>query len=283
MSYKTILVHADRCRHAAQYIDLAAGIAATEDAHLVGVATSGVSRYIYEAGMMDPMAPATSNHLAQHLDALRDRARHALDDFETRMRKSEVRSWESVMIDDEAGAGLALRGRYSDLLVIGQVNPDEASPVVLPDFPEYVVLSSGRPVLVVPYAGHFDTVGKRVLVAWDAGVSATRAVVSAIPMLRRADIVEVAVFNAEDHGDAHGEVPGADIALYLARHGVKVNVIRQKTRIDVGSSLLSLAADLGSDTLVTGCYGHSRIREILLGGVTRTLLKSMTVPVLMSA
>jgi nucleotide-binding universal stress UspA family protein len=283
MSYKTILVHADRCRHAKQYIDIAASIAARENAHLIGVATTGVSRYIYQSGMVDPMVPPTSNHLAQHLEALRQRARHALDDFETQMQKSEVASWESAMIDDEAGAGLALRGRYSDLLVLGQVNPDEPSPVVMPDFPEYVVLNAGRPVLVVPYAGRFDTVGKRVLVAWDAGVSATRAVVNAIPMLKRADIVEVAVFNAEERGDAHGDVPGADIALYLARHGIKVDVIRQKTRIDVGNSLLSLAADLGSDMLVTGCYGHSRFREIMLGGVTRTLLETMTLPVLMSA
>ena len=154
---------------------------------------------------------------------------------------------------------------------------------MLPDFPEYVVLNAGRPVLVVPYAGQFEHIGKRVLVAWDAGVSATRAVVNAIPMLKRADIVEVAVFNAEDSGDAHGDIPGADIALYLARHRVKVDVIRQKTRIDVGNSLLSLAADLGSDMLVTGCYGHSRFREIMLGGVTRTMLESMTIPVLMSA
>ena len=283
MSYKTILVHADKCRHAKQYIDLAASIAAQEDAHLIGVATTGVSRYIYQSGMIDPMVPATSNHLAQHLEVLRQRARHALDDFETRMQSAELRSWESVLIDDEAGAGLSLRGRYSDLLVLGQANPDEPSPVVMPDFPEYVVLNAGRPVLVVPYAGNFDSIGKRVLVAWDAGVSATRAVVNALPILKRAGIVEVAVFNAEDSGDAHGDMPGADIALYLARHGVKVDVIRQKTRIDVGNSLLSLAADLGSDLLVTGCYGHSRFREIMLGGVTRTLLESMTLPVLMSA
>ena len=283
MSYKTILVHADICRHAKQYITLAATIAAQEDAHLVGVATTGVSRYIYQSGLVDPMVPAASIHLEHHLEALRQRARRALDDFETLMLKQEVRSYESALIDDEAGAGLSLRGRYSDLLVLGQPNPDEPSPVVMPDFPEYVVLNAGRPVLVVPYAGQFDRVGKRVLVAWDSGVSATRAVVNAIPLLKRADIVEVVVFNAEDRGDAHGDIPGADIALYLARHGIKVDVIRQRTRIDVGNSLLSMAADLGSDMLVMGCYGHSRFREILLGGVTRTMLESMTIPVLMSA
>ena len=98
----------------------------------------------------------------------------------------------------------------------------------------------------------------------------------------RVFIVDVAIFNAEDGGDAHGELPGADIALYLTRHGIKVNVTRQKTRIDIGNSLLSLAADLASDMMVMGGYGHSRFRKILLGGVTRTILGSMTVPVLMS-
>lgn len=283
MSYKTILVHADATRHANRCISLAAAMAVREEAHLIGAATTGVSRYIYQSGMAGPIDPSGSTHLAMHLEALRQRARRALDSFETQMLKQEVPSCESTLIDDEAGAGLSLRGRYSDLLVLGQVDPDEPSPVVMPDFPEYVVLNVGRPVLVVPYTGEFDRVGRRVLVAWDAGVSATRAVVNAIPMLRRADIVELAVFNPEESGDAHGELPGADMALYLARHGIKVDVIRQKTRIDIGNSLLSLAADLGSDMIVMGCYGHSRFREILLGGVTRTMLESMTVPVLMSA
>jgi nucleotide-binding universal stress UspA family protein len=92
----------------------------------------------------------------------------------------------------------------------------------------------------------------------------------------------VAVFNSEQQGDAHGEMPGGDIALYLARHNVKVDVLPQKTDIDVGSALLSMASDLASDMIVMGGYGHSRFREILLGGVTRTVLGSMTVPVLMS-
>jgi nucleotide-binding universal stress UspA family protein len=279
MTYKTILVHADASGHARECVSVATAIAAREDAHLIGAATTGVSRYIFQSDMS---AMDSSTHLALHLEMLRQRARRSLDNFETQMTAMGVRSWESLMIDDEAGTGLSLRGRYCDLVVLGQFNRDDPSPAVMPDFPEYVVLNVGRPVLIVPHSGKFDQVGKRVLVAWDAGVTATRAVVNAIPMLRRADIVELAIFNAEDGGEAHGELPGADIALYLARHGIKVDVIRQKTRIDVGNTLLSLAADLGSDMMVMGCYGHSRFREILLGGVTRTVLGSMTLPVLMS-
>ena len=282
MSYKTILVHTDESRHAESRIRLAAAIAAKEDAHLIGAVTTGVSRYIYHAGMLDQVDPAVPMHLALHLELMRDRARQSLDRFEQLASKVEARSFEGALIDDEAGAGISLRARYSDLVVIGQIDPDEQSPAVMPDFPEFVVMNSGRPVLVVPYAGRFDGVGRRALVAWDASVSATRAVTNALPLLRRADIVEVAVFNADPRGEAHGEQPGADIALWMARHGIKVDVILRRVDTDVGNALLSLAAELDSDLLVMGGYGHSRFREIMLGGVTRTVLASMTVPVLMS-
>jgi len=100
--------------------------------------------------------------------------------------------------------------------------------------------------------------------------------------LRMASVVDVVVFNASAQDEAHGEVPGSDLALYLARHGVSVNVINRRTDIDIGNALLSLCADQGSDLLVMGGYGHTRFREILLGGATQTVLESMTLPVLMS-
>ncbi|HJV87734.1 MAG TPA: universal stress protein [Noviherbaspirillum sp.] len=282
MSYRTVLVHVDASRHAHTRIRLAAVIAAQQEAHLVGAATSGVSRYVYQAGMIDEAAPNAAQHLVLHLDALRGRARSALQEFESQARGMEVRSFESALIDDEAGAGICLRARYSDLVVIGQFDPDEHSPVVMPDFPEFVVLNSGRPVLIVPHAGRLDVPGRRIVVAWDASISATRALVNALPMLKRAQAVDVAVFNPDAGGTSHGEQPGADIALYLARHGVRVNVIPQWAETDIGEALLSLAADIGADLLVMGGYGHSRFRELLLGGVTRTVLQSMTIPVLMS-
>jgi nucleotide-binding universal stress UspA family protein len=168
--------------------------------------------------------------------------------------------------------------------VIGQNDPNESLPGVRADFPEYVVMNSGRPVLIIPYAGRFHNVGRRVLIAWDASVEATRAITTAIPLLKRADHVELAVFNPTVGLEAHGERPGADIALYLARHGVKVEVSEEKTAagMDVGNALLSHAADIGADLMVMGGYGHSRFREVLLGGVTDTVLKSMTVPTLMA-
>jgi nucleotide-binding universal stress UspA family protein len=145
------------------------------------------------------------------------------------------------------------------------------------------MLNCARPVLIVPYAGRFPHVGSNVLIAWDGSMEATRAVTNAIPLLKRAKNVSVVLFNPSSAPpDVHGEQPGADIALYLARHDIKIEVMQQHTEFDVGNALLSLAADMRADLLVMGGYGHTRFREVLLGGVTMTMLNTMTIPVLMS-
>lgn len=281
MSYKTVLVHVDKDKHASERVKFAAQIAMKEEAHLIGAAPSGISRFIYQSRFIYE-GGGMATHLDNHLEELRKASRDSLAQFENTVKGLGVQSYETRQVDDEAGADISLQARYSDLVVIGQTNPDESSTATLADFPEFVVMNSGRPVLIVPYVGTYESVPKRVLIAWDTSTSATRAVTAAIPMLKRAENVDVVVFNPESRGDAHGEQPGADIALYLARHRIKVNVVRQKTDIDVGNALLSIATDLGSDMIVMGGYGHSRFREILLGGVTRTVLESMTVPVLMA-
>jgi nucleotide-binding universal stress UspA family protein len=173
--------------------------------------------------------------------------------------------------------------RYADLLIVGQPDPDDPVPELMADTrPEQLALSSGRPVLAVPYAGKFGTTGTRILVAWKPGREATRAVHDALPLLERADAVTVLVIDPEEDR-AHGEEPGADIARHLARHGVKVEVEQTVSgETKVADVMLSRAADLGSDLIVMGAYGHSRMREFVLGGVTREILQHMTVPVLLS-
>jgi nucleotide-binding universal stress UspA family protein len=252
MSYKTILVHVDESRRAGERIRVAANLAITQDAHLIGAAMTGISRFLFQGGALQENDP----NLASHLTQLRQRANRAIAQFEPLVQKLGVNSFEKRVVDDEADGGISLAARYSDLVVISQNDPDEPSPTVMSDFPEYVVMNSGRPVLLVPYAGQFKTVGEQVLVAWDASMEATRAVTAAIQ-------------------------PGADIALFLVRHGVKVEVLQHRTDVDIGNALLSLTSDMGADLLVMGGYGHSRFREVLLGGATRTILNSMTVPVLM--
>jgi nucleotide-binding universal stress UspA family protein len=280
MSYKTVLVHVDKSEHASERIKLAATVAMTENAHLIGTAMTGASRYLQRPKMLAEFGP----HFKLHLELLRQRATRGLEEFEAVALKVGIPSFEKRLVDDEAGGGVCLQARYCDLVVIGQIDPEEMSPVVMPDFPQYVVINSGRPVLIVPYAGQFDNIGNRVLIAWDASMAATRAITNAIPLLRRAQIVELVVFNPDELWPAqtHGVLPGADLALYLARHGIKVDVAQRHTDVEIGPSLLSLAAELRCDLIVMGGYGHSRFREILLGGVTRTVLERMTVPVLMS-
>lgn len=278
MSYKTILVHIDESKRIDQRIKVAAGIALHENAHLIGAAMTGISRFLYQNGTFDKQDP----NLAAHLALLRERANRALSVFEPKVRDMGVTSYEKRVVDDEAGGGISLQASYSDLVIISQTDPDEPSPAVMPDFPEYVVMNAGRPVLIVPYAGQFDSLGNKVLIAWNGSMQATRAVTGAIPLLKRAKNVDVVIFNPAADAEGYSDRPGADIALYLARHSIKVEVLQKRTNLDIGNALLSLTTDLSSDLIVMGGYGHSRFREVLLGGATRTILQSMTVPVLMS-
>lgn len=277
MTYKTILVHVDHSRHAEARIRIAAQIAIAENAHLIGAAMTGVSRYVYEDGVN-----LAETVIAGQIRQFYERAEKSLVAFDAIANSLGVLSFERRLVTDEPEGGLALQARYADLVVVSQPDMDEADSTILAGLPEYVMLNSVRPVLVIPYAGKFDRIGARPLIAWDGSMEATRAVANAIPLLKRADTVTVAVFNPTLKYDVHGQEPGADIALYLARHNIKVDVARQKTNLDTGNALLSLAADLRSDLIVMGGYGHSRFREVLLGGVTRTVLETMTAPVLMS-
>ena len=278
MSYKTVLVHVDKSRHAAERLRLATAIAREEGSHLIGAAATGVSRYIYQAGMLGDGAAYTA-HLEAHMDVLREQGKESLKSFEEVVRLAEVRSYESRLVDDEAGAGISLQARYADLVVIGQTDLDDPNPATMPDFPEYVVLNSGRPVLVVPRTGNCDTIGKSVLVAWDASMQATRTVTNALPLLRRAQVVMVVSFNQDTRPSPSTT---SDIAVWLGRHGVKVEVLQRKTSQRIGEALLSAAAEAESDLIVMGGYGHTRFREIVLGEVTRTMLDTTVVPVLMS-
>jgi nucleotide-binding universal stress UspA family protein len=163
--------------------------------------------------------------------------------------------------------------------VLGQRDPSvlvEVEPVHLED----VVLSSGHPTLVVPYAGRFETLGERhILVAWNGSREAVRAVHDALPFLREARSVTVVAADLDEDGRKSLDL----MAEHLARHEISTDLEPTTAAdISVGDLLLSRTADLGSDLIVMGAYGHSRAREWILGGVTQHLLEQMTVPVLMS-
>ncbi|MFD2271597.1 universal stress protein [Undibacterium arcticum] len=228
------------------------------------------------------MMDFTGTIVAAHIDSFYERANQALAAFDAIAKKMGVLSYEKRLVDDEPEGGLSLQTRYCDLVVVSQSDPDQSSPGVIADLPEYVMLNCARPVLIIPYAGQFDLVGNNALVAWDGSMEATRAVTNAIPLLKRAKKCHRSTVQSPALSDMHGAQPGADVALYLARHDIKIEVLQQHTELDVGDALLSLAADMRSDLMVMGGYGHTRFREVLLGSVTKTMLKTMTVPVLMS-
>ncbi len=278
MAYKDLLVHLDDTQGCAARVQAAVDLAAAHEAHLTAVyLTADPSPAVFATGHVPP----------EFLDGLlqqgRERAETALARFASIAGRSQI-SFETRVdrvLYTEVTDALATHARYADLAIVGQADPDHAFGPA--DLPEEVTLGSGRPSLVIPYIGPAATLGQRVTVAWNAGREAARAVNDALPILARAQAVDVVTVNPGEAPFGHGEEPGADVALHLARHGVKVEVQRIDTRdLDVANAILSHVADRGSDLLVMGAYGHSRLRELVLGGVTRTILREMTVPVLIA-
>jgi nucleotide-binding universal stress UspA family protein len=280
MSYKDLLVVLDSDAASRRRIDLAVALAERFAAHLIGLyplPMPEVPHHLsyYDPAVLDPFFMDLRQQARAAADAEREAFEHAAS------LHGLSAEWRVVAEGREADA--ALHARYVDLTILGQLDPDRGELDLIRPRPEQVTFASGRPVLVVPYAGKFEAVGRRVLIGWNASREATRAVNDAMPLLMAADIVTVLTIDAREGPDAHGELPGADISLHLARHGVKAEIERTVSAgISPGDVLLSRAADLGADLLVIGAYGHSRVRELLLGGATRSILQSMTLPVLMS-
>lgn len=277
MSYRTLLVHLDSSARSAVRVRLAAQLAVRLDAHLVGVAPTGNA-----AGMFGAAGDGFSRAGALHSDKeLRMLAEEATATFRTIVRGTQVSSFEAYVEDAESAAALALHARFADLVVVGQRDPDHPIVGVGKTLVEDVIELSPRPVLVVPYAGDFTTLGERVAVAWSAARESARAIADALPLLRDAREVRVLTFNPQGPG-AEAAATLSGLGGFLSRHGVHVELTCEDTPIDTGSALLSSVCDYGCDLIVMGAFGHSRLREALLGGVTQTLLDHMTVPVLMS-
>jgi nucleotide-binding universal stress UspA family protein len=170
--------------------------------------------------------------------------------------------------------------RFHDLVIIGQTNPDD-SHAIGAGFVSDVVLGAGRPVLVIPYIGPHPTLGRQVLVAWDGSREATRAMHDALPLLAAAERVLMLTINNEDSTEA--ESSGVAMCGRLVQRGIAATTQHLPLdAVNVGDLLLDRAADEGFDLIVMGAYGHTRLREIVLGGTTRQLLNHMTVPVLLS-
>jgi nucleotide-binding universal stress UspA family protein len=254
----------------------AISLAEAFDAHVTGVAFS-----------YDPSWPPAVTDLggADILRSLREKnreqARSAAAQFEAAAKRSQLSVQTltpeaSLASATQAFAGLA---RTFDLAVVKQSESDDD--VVARDMIEAAIFKSGRPVLIVPYIQKTGFSVKRVLVCWDGSRAAARAVADSLPLIAKADAVQVltVVTGKFDEND----VGGADVAAHLARYRLKTDLARVPAAdIDVASVVLSHAADVDADLIVMGGYGHSRLRDFVLGGATLSMLQSMTVPTLMS-
>jgi len=281
MAIRSILVHLDHRASASDRVAFAAALALQHDAHLIGLAPTG-----WVNVPTDDMnnTVGVQEYMRATMKLLREQADGSVKHFKTQVEGLGVASYEARVEATDSATAMARAARYCDLSIVTQSVPDEWVTTQSPQMPQEVLLQSGRPVLVLPYAGRpVMKAAARMLVAWNGSREAARALHDALPLLKLAAKVQVVAFEAPAELDRrHAELPDHDIGPWLARHGVKAEVARLATRIAVGETLLSHAADIGADLIVAGGYGHSRLRETLLGGVTRTLLSSSPVPVLFS-
>ena len=284
MTYKTILVHINNERRLPGLMEAAGAVAATHNAHLIGVS------------VIPPLMLPQTSDFAIAVPSMIEAHRDAYRAEESRMRKlfdvavqgaaagaytAEWRSLDAYQLASAVQLILPV-ARASDLIVVSQADVNWDGTVAL-DFPDTLATDSGRPVLIVPNKPAKPFAAKRILVAWNGRREATRAVFDALPLLQKADEVKILWLDPHDDNQTQGDLPAADLCATLARHGVKCDeATTLSPKMPVGETLLFEATKYGWDMLVMGCYGHSRIREFILGGASRHILTHMTIPVLMS-
>jgi nucleotide-binding universal stress UspA family protein len=269
MTYKTILVDCDASPKVGHRLAVAVELAGRFGAHLIGL---HVRAPILPQVFADGTLPMESL-----LDAFEQAAKAeeaaATKAFEAAVKGSRS-STEWRVVEGFSEELLTNAAHQADLLVLGQIDPDSATRAT-PPRPEAVVMASGRPAIVVPHVGIAGPPGKTVMLCWKPTRESARAAADALPFLTAAEkVIVLIVDRAAPEGD-----PAAEVTTWLERHGIKASVQHDiASDSDVGDVILSRAADNRADLIVMGLYGHSRLRQMVLGGVSRTLLASMTTP-----
>ena len=268
---RNILLHVDRDDGNDARRTLAMALAERFDARLIGLFAYLGPTSIYSRGVI------AQRILNEYVAVMEDAAAELRAGFE-RAANGAGLSCEWRVAVERGHAPLAVHARYADLVVVGQKDPAERFDDQLHNLAEEVVMTAGAPSLVVPVAGSFNGIGECVLVAWNGSRESSRAVRDAWPLLESAREVTVICVNPEpDH------IEGAEIAAHLSRHGVNAG-IRHTTADDIetADAILNAVSDTGADMLVMGAYGHGRFREFILGGVSRSVMRHMTVPTLLA-
>ena len=275
--YRNILVHLDGPDGAANRLLAGWRIAVDQGAHLAALHAA------VPAGLLVPLGGEGAAVMAEALGQIdldrRDGSRLA---FRALLRDTRMDASWGELAGVDAEDQFIRCAMLADLVVLGQRDPDAPGLRGMPGpFAEHVLARSGRPCLVVPYALPPGGPLARVAIAWKETPEAVRAVVAALPLLRKAVRVDILTWGGARE-PAAGPLP--DLAAWLGTQGVKATGSHMggDEPHALGDLLLSRCADMSADLLVMGCYGHSRAREWLLGGASRTVLSSMTLPVLMA-
>jgi nucleotide-binding universal stress UspA family protein len=256
--------------------DYAVSIGATFGAHVAGVG------FIYEPVIPGSMLGGIPTDLIEvQREENSKAAKEAIARFEAAVKAANL-SAETRMVDASVAGAADLFGRIArrfDIAVVGQARREQGASEEL--LIEGALFGSGRPVVIVPFVQKQGLKLDRIIICWDGSRPAARAIADAMPFLKRAKAIEIVVVTGER--DKSGEITGTNMRRHLARHDINVEIKHiTGAGADVPNTILSHAADSGTDFMVLGGYGHSRLREFILGGVTRSIMRSMTVPVLMS-
>ena len=279
MTYRSLLVLLDLDPLCAVRTQVAMRLSRQLDCHLVGVAPTGLIEL--------PVSLRAATSLAEFAtlawDSLQGQAERAADHFRDTCRAAGVKSFEVVVDESDKAPSIVRHAHCSDLTVLTQADPAAPGHREAQELVEQVVLHCARPTLILPYAGRCDSVATHAMVAWDDSRESARAVSDALPLLRLAEQVQVVNWiEAGTIDDKALRLRLDALQQWLVWQGVTADLRVETTTTGIADAMLSRAADLATDLIVMGAYGHARWAERVLGGATRGLLASMTVPVLMS-
>ena len=280
MTYRSLLVLLDQGPQRAARSQAAIRLAKALDCHLVGLAPIGLSMPVAAEA-----AASGSDFAALGQGTPRDQAERTTERFREECRTAGVKSFEATVDEADMASSLVRHAHCSDLTILTKADPAAPDHRTAQELVEHVVLHSARPTLILPYAGRFDTIGTigtNVMVAWDDSRAAAHALSDALPLLRLAKHVQVVTWKEEGvNGDKVLRSRCDELRQWLVRHDVSAEVSIETTDIDVVDAMLSHAADLRTDLIVMGAYGHTRSSHVQ-DGTTRGLLAAISVPVLFS-
>lgn len=277
MSYKVILNNLDSSPATTARSELACRLANDQSAHLIGLAATSLAA---AGGDAHRDSDGSASAVAAH--RMDQGAQQEIARFEHQCAKEAVKSFESRRVASEPLDAVKWHERFCDLVVIGRETPKTDTGFSPLSFTEKVLLASSRPILIVPSQLGPNQAANKVVIAWDGSPSAARAVLGAMPLLEKAASVDIAIVHKTGAEAMDEGIAGSEMSLYLARHGISANICECSLNGDVPTTLLSQALEIGASYMVMGGYGHSPLRERLIGGTTRAILNKMPIPILMT-